>query len=143
MSGLILKLSPRERLLVNCALIENGDRRARLRILTKDTNILRIKDATNPMAAQTDLEKVFCIAQLIVIDSAGRDELRQELQGRLSALQATLPAPEDVVAINDAATASAQFRDYQCLKLLRAVVRRQSDLAREESTTRSPLQNEF
>ena len=34
MSGLVLKLGPRERVLINGAVIENGDRRARLSIVT-------------------------------------------------------------------------------------------------------------
>ena len=34
MSGLILKLSPKERILINGAVIENGDRRSRLAIMT-------------------------------------------------------------------------------------------------------------
>jgi flagellar biosynthesis repressor protein FlbT len=41
MAGLVLKLARHERILVNGALIENGDRKAELRILTKDAIVLR------------------------------------------------------------------------------------------------------
>ena len=34
MSGLVLKLGPRERVLVNGVVVENGDRRTKLHILT-------------------------------------------------------------------------------------------------------------
>ena len=34
MSGLVLKLAPRERVLINGAVIENGERRSRLAIMT-------------------------------------------------------------------------------------------------------------
>ena len=48
MSGLVLKLSPKERLLINGAVIENGDCRCRLSIITPDANILRLRDALHP-----------------------------------------------------------------------------------------------
>ena len=34
MSGLVLKLGPKERLLINGAVIENGDRRCRLSVVS-------------------------------------------------------------------------------------------------------------
>ena len=34
MSGLVLKLSPKERVLINGAVIENGDRRSKLSIVS-------------------------------------------------------------------------------------------------------------
>lgn len=34
MTGLVLKLAPKERVLINGAVIENGDRRSRLAIMT-------------------------------------------------------------------------------------------------------------
>ena len=52
MSGLVLKLSPKERVLVNGAVIENGDRRSRLSIMTPGANILRLRDAIHPEEAK-------------------------------------------------------------------------------------------
>ena len=48
MSGLVLKLGPKERVLINGAVIENGDRRSRLSIVTPGANILRLRDAIHP-----------------------------------------------------------------------------------------------
>ena len=45
MSGLVLKLAPNERVLINGAVIENGDRRSRIAIRTPNANVLRLKDA--------------------------------------------------------------------------------------------------
>ncbi|MEO1424691.1 MAG: flagellar biosynthesis repressor FlbT, partial [Pseudomonadota bacterium] len=36
MSGLVIKLRPAERLMINGVVIENGDRRSRFNILTPD-----------------------------------------------------------------------------------------------------------
>ena len=53
MSGLVLKLGPRERIMINGVVIENGDRRARLNVLTPGANVLRLRDAIHPEEANT------------------------------------------------------------------------------------------
>ena len=58
MSGLVLKLNPKERVLVNGAVIENGDRRSRLSILTPNANILRLRDALRPDEVNTPVRRV-------------------------------------------------------------------------------------
>lgn len=65
MSGLILKLSPKERVLVNGAVIENGDRRSRLAIMTPDAHILRLRDAIHPNDAKTPVRRVCYAVQLL------------------------------------------------------------------------------
>ncbi|PJN92354.1 flagellar biosynthesis repressor FlbT, partial [Amaricoccus sp. HAR-UPW-R2A-40] len=37
------KLGPRERIMVNGVVLENGDRRARINILTPDAHVLRLQ----------------------------------------------------------------------------------------------------
>ena len=46
MSGLVLKLGPHERVLINGAVIENGDKRSRLAIMTPN--------AQHPASARCD-----------------------------------------------------------------------------------------
>ena len=58
MSGLVLKLAPKERILVNGAVIENGDRRSRLSIMTPNANILRLRDAIHPDEVTTPVRRV-------------------------------------------------------------------------------------
>ena len=53
MSGLVLKLSPKERVLINGVVIENGDRRSRLAIMTPDAHILRLRDAIHRVGLAT------------------------------------------------------------------------------------------
>ena len=48
MSGLVLKLGPRERIMINGVVLENGDRRARINIVTPEAHVLRMKDAIHP-----------------------------------------------------------------------------------------------
>ena len=66
MSGLVLKLSPRERVLINGAVIENGERRSRINIVSPNANILRLRDAIHPEEANTPVKRICYITQLIL-----------------------------------------------------------------------------
>ena len=66
MPGLILKLRPHERFLVNGAALENGARRTQLNIITPDSNVLRLRDAIDPAEANTPVRRVCYIAQMVV-----------------------------------------------------------------------------
>ena len=70
MNGLVLKLAPKERLLINGAVIENGDRRSRLAILTPNANLLRLRDAIHPEEANTPVRRVCYVAQLVLSGDA-------------------------------------------------------------------------
>ena len=52
MTGLVLKLGPHERIMINGVVMENGDRRARLNVLTPEANVLRLRDAIHPGRGQ-------------------------------------------------------------------------------------------
>ena len=80
MSGLVLKLAPKERVLINGAVIENGDRRTRVSILTPNANILRLKDALHP----DDAKKLGVRrgSEIIVESRRGNIRTRVETRGR-------------------------------------------------------------
>lgn len=66
MTGLVLKLRPKERVLINGAVIENGDRRSKFSVLTPDAKILRLRDALHPDEVTTPVRRVCYAAQLIL-----------------------------------------------------------------------------
>lgn len=66
MAGLILKLRPKEQLLINGVVVENGDRRAMLRVRTEGANILRLRDAMRPEDATTPEKRAYYAAQLAI-----------------------------------------------------------------------------
>ncbi len=66
MAGLILKLRPREQLLINGVIVENGERKTKLRVRTEGANILRLRDAMRPEDATTPLKRAYYAAQLAV-----------------------------------------------------------------------------
>lgn len=66
MAGLILKLRPHEQLSINGVVVENGDRKARLRVCTEGAHILRMRDAMRPEDATTPLKQAYYASQMAV-----------------------------------------------------------------------------
>jgi flagellar protein FlbT len=66
MTGLVLKLKPFEKLLVNGAVLQNGPRATRLRVRSADAYVLRLRDALHPRDAASHAGRIYYIAQLAV-----------------------------------------------------------------------------
>ncbi len=128
MSGLVLKLGPKERVLVNGAVIENGDRRSRLSILTPNANILRLRDAIRPDEVNTPVRRVCYIAQLVLSGDADEDEAAGQLLRGIEQLSQVLK-DEDSRTHLDAASAAVTEREfYRAMKQLRALMPREERL---------------
>jgi flagellar protein FlbT len=85
MTGLVLKLRPFEKLLVNGVILQNGERATRLRVRTAGASILRLRDAIHPEQAKTPLERVYYVAQLAVAGAADAAAARIEILAALDA----------------------------------------------------------
>ena len=103
MTGLVLKLAPGERVLVNGAVILNGERRARFSILTPDANILRLRDALHPDEAKTPVKRVCYVAQLILSGDAPSDEGSKQLLLGIEQLSQVFRDPDSRALLADAA----------------------------------------
>lgn len=128
MSGLVLKLSPKERVLINGAVIENGDRRSRLSIVTPNANILRLKDAIHPEEVNTPVRRVCYIAQLILSGDANLDEGKLQLLRGIEQLSQVLTDPDSRAVLDNATGAVLDNQYYQSLKQLRALLPREERL---------------
>jgi flagellar protein FlbT len=128
MSGLVLKLGPRERVLINGAVIENGDRRSRLSIMTPNANILRLRDAIHPEEARTPVRRVCYAAQLVLTGDSDPEESRQNLLRRIEELSRVLIDPDSRSLLAQATEALLTDQHYKCLKALRALIPREDRL---------------
>lgn len=128
MSGLVLKLNPKERVLVNGAVIENGDRRSRLSILTPNANILRLRDAIRPDEVNTPVRRVCYIAQLVLSGDVEQGDARLQILRGVEQLSQALRDEESRAQLN--ATTEAVQRDdfYRALKCLRNLLPREARL---------------
>jgi len=128
MSGLILKLSPKERILINGAVIENGDRRTRLAIKTPDAHILRLRDAIHPEEASTPVKRVCYAVQLVLSGDTNPADARLTLLRHIEDLSQVFVDAESRRHLDGASTALVSGDHYRCLKALRSLLPREERL---------------
>lgn len=128
MSGLVLKLAPHERVLINGAVIENGDKRARLAILSPEAKILRLRDAIHPGEVNTPVRRVCYIAQLVLSGDANPAEARQQMLRGVEQLSLALTDHDSRVHLAAATEALLEGQFYRALKALRILLPREARL---------------
>ncbi len=128
MSGLVLKLSPKERVLVNGAVIENGDRRSRLSIMTPNAHILRLRDAIHPEEANTPVRRACYALQLVLSGDSDPTEVERTLLRYIEDLSQVLTDHDSRQQLSVASDSVIGGRHYQALKALRTLMPREDRL---------------
>jgi flagellar protein FlbT len=128
MSGLVIKLGPRERVLINGAVIENGDRRSRLAVMTPGANVLRLRDAIHPGEVNTPVRRVCYIAQLVLSGDAGAEEAKLQLLRGIEQLSQVLTDHDSRSQLAAATAAVLAGQHYAALKALRTLLPREERL---------------
>ncbi len=128
MPGLILKLAPSERVMINGAVLENGARRTRLNILTSGANVLRLRDAIHPEEARTPVRRVCYIAQLVLAGEADAVEARAQLLVGIEQISRVFTDPDSRARLGEATDHVQSERFYPALKALRTLLPRERRL---------------
>jgi flagellar protein FlbT len=128
MTGLVLKLAPKERVLINGAVIENGDRRSRLAIMTPNAHILRLRDAIHPGEVNTPVRRVCYVVQLVLSGDAVPAEARTQLLRGIEQLSQVLTDADSRTLLAAATAAVLEDQHYQALKVLRSLLPREERL---------------
>jgi len=128
MSGLVLKLAPKERVLINGAVIENGDRRSRLSIVTPGAHILRLRDAIHPEEVNTPVRRVCYIAQLVLSGDAVPEDAKLQLLRGIEQLSQVLTDRDSRAQLNAATDAVLDEHYYPALKAMRSLLPREERL---------------
>ena len=128
MSGLVLKLAPKERVLINGVVIENGDRRSRFSIMTPQANVLRLRDAIHPDEVNTPVRRVCYAAQLVLSGDMEPDQARQQLLRRVEELSQVFTDADSRRVLSEATDALVSEHYYKCLKSLRSLLPREERL---------------
>jgi flagellar protein FlbT len=123
MAGLILKLRPHEEFLINGVVVQNGDRKTRLRVKTDGAAILRLKDAMKPEEATTPERRAYYVAQLAVAGEITSAEANVILRGALEALKSNFAGRPEIEAIQRAGEELANGRYYGVMRRLGEFVR--------------------
>ena len=128
MTGLVLKLGPHERVLINGAVIENGDRRSKLAIMTPNAHILRLRDAIHPEEVTTPVRRVCYIAQLVLSGDAEPEHARLQLLRGIEQLSQVMTDHDSRLQLNQATASVLEDNHYQALKALRSLLPREERL---------------
>ncbi|WP_170341263.1 flagellar biosynthesis repressor FlbT [Ruegeria arenilitoris] len=128
MGGLVLKLAPKERVLINGVVIENGDRRTRFSIMTPEANVLRLRDAIHPDEVTTPVRRVCYAAQLVLSGDLEAGDAKQQLLRRIEELSQVFTDVDSRRVLAQATEALVTEQYYKCLKALRSLLPREERL---------------
>jgi flagellar protein FlbT len=128
MSGLVLKLGPRERVLINGAVVENGERRTRLAILTPNAHILRLRDAIHPEEVNTPVRRVCYIAQLVLSGDVELAEAKIQILRGMEQLSQVFTDADSRAQLDRATEYLTDGQVYHMLKALRSLLAREERL---------------
>ena len=129
MAGLVLKLSPNERILINGVVMENGDRKATLKIKTPQASILRLRDALHPDDASTPVTRAYYIAQLAVAGTLDEDAAYDQLTPRLGELaHAFSPTPKHAATLLQALENLRKRNFYAVMRSLHPLIAAEREL---------------
>ena len=128
MAGLVLKLPAGERVLVNGAVLENAGRAGRLRVLTPNTQLLRLRDAVDPTRPMTPVSRIAHVVQMMLL---GECDAEAELPDTLSAM---IPLRHAFLSVQDRDLVDKIMRHledrrfYQALRTLGTLREREAAL---------------
>lgn len=130
MTGLVLKLGPKERVLINGAVIENGDKRSKLNIVTPNANILRLRDALHPGEVNSPVKRVCYSLQLVLSGDTDPDEAKLQILQGLAQLRQVFTDPESQETIALAKKSTSEQKFYPALRSLRALLVKEQAIIR-------------
>ncbi|MDX1742851.1 MAG: flagellar biosynthesis repressor FlbT [Ruegeria sp.] len=128
MGGLVLKLAPKERVLINGVVVENGDRRSRFSIMTPGAMVLRLRDAIHADEVNTGVRRVCYAAQLVLSGDMEPEQAHQQLLRRVEELSQVFTDLDSRQVLSEAAEALLAKQYYKCLKSLRTLLPREERL---------------
>ncbi|MEM9705454.1 MAG: flagellar biosynthesis repressor FlbT [Pseudomonadota bacterium] len=134
-AGLVLRLRPNERFLVNGVVLENGDRRTRLVVKTENAHILRLRDAMHPDDANTPVKRLYYIAQLAVAGEASDMDAQTQLLQGLQDLGEALTKTEGKSDIDEAISLVQERSFYQAMRVLKKLIPFEANLLNPTTAT--------
>ena len=127
MPGLALKLAPREQVLINGVIVENGPRRAQIVIRSEDAAILRLREALDESQVIGPASRAYFAAQRAL---EGRGGGPRETGEALDALAAHLGGAAALRTIEEARQACAGGNFYRAMRSLKPLVGEEREGAR-------------
>ncbi|UWQ18423.1 flagellar biosynthesis repressor FlbT [Jannaschia sp. M317] len=126
MAGLMLKFPAGDRIVLNGAVIENVGRGARLRVLTPDTQLLRLRDAINPEEAGTPVGRLAHSVQLMLVGECDVAKVLPDTLAAFAPLRLAFVDDEDRLCIDEVTGHLEAMQFYQALRALGRLRKREA-----------------
>lgn len=114
--------------MINGVVMENGDRRTRINVITPDANVLRLRDAIHPEDAKTPVKRTCYVAQMILAGEADASEGRRQLLTGIEQLSQVFTDGESRAHLDAATEHAIAGKIYPALKSLRNLIAREARL---------------
>jgi flagellar protein FlbT len=118
MAGLVLKLAPGERILINGLMFENGPKKARITLHAEGAHVLRLRDALHPNQIGGPVSIAYHHAQLAVAGESAPEAAVAELRPRLDDLAFALEGTWAMEALGQAREALEASNFYRMMRAL-------------------------
>ena len=128
MNGLILKLAPNEKLLVNGAVLQNLERRSKLSVITPNVNVLRLRDAIHPTEATTPVKSLCYHIQLIIACDVTPQDAAPKIQCRFAELLEIFKQGEVREVLLRASRAFEQCQYYSAMRDVKSLIEYEAEI---------------
>lgn len=135
MAGLVISLRPKEKFLVNGALLMNGEKRSQICIPNDDTHVLRMSDAIHPKDVNTPVKRVYYAVQMILSCDRPANEMDADVKAGLDALMAVFDGTPMKSPLEKANMAFLKGRYYSVLNTLKSLLTIEDELLNRNSAT--------
>ena len=130
MPGLALKLAPREQVLINGVIVENGPRRTQIVIRSEDAAILRMREALNETEVIGPASRAYFAAQKSLEGEVSRAGTANTVEEALDALATCRSDDMHRHAVGEARRACAEGNFYRAMRCLKPCVEQEREHAR-------------
>lgn len=128
MAGLLLKLAPNERILINGLMIENGPKKTKMTVHSDGAHVLRLRDALHPEEIDGPVSIAYHYAQLAVAGESPEEEAEKELRPRLEKLSEVFEGTWAADAVTEAQEALEKNNFYKMMRSLNPLLPLERDL---------------
>lgn len=122
MAGLVLSLRPYEKVLISGVVLQNGKRRAELRVCDERAGVLRLSDALHPDQATTPLTRTYFVAQAILTGDAEEETAVPVLLRLLREAREGFEGFSFAGTLAEAESAARAAAYYRVMRLLRPLL---------------------
>ncbi len=114
--------------MINGVVLQNGEKRSNIVVVSNDVNVLRLRDAIHPEDAKTPVKRVCYITQLVLAGEAEPEEASYQILRGIEQLSQVFNDADSKTHLDRATQQIGAKQFYQALKSLRALLAREERL---------------